>query len=85
MAEIESENPSEGSYMFFCFDSDVSDCSVGRFKTSDSIPTIIQSITNWLESEKTKNKGKEIEARCDNGIIDFHTLPLSFIKGWVSY
>jgi len=72
-------------FIFFWFDCDVSDCSIGRFETTDSIEDVNQSIINWLESEKDYNKNKKIVEGYDNGIIDYHKLPTLFMSGWVSF
>lgn len=74
-----------GDYIFFYFDMDVSDCSIGRIKTEDSQNGIVQSVINWLEDEKNKNKGKSFEKNMDNGIINYYELPNSFFRGWVGY
>jgi len=73
----------EGKYMFFWFDCDVSDCSIGRFKTLDTKEEIIASVENWLEEEFVSNKDHE-EVHDENS-AGYHKLPLSFIRGWVSF
>jgi len=75
----------EKTYIFFWFDSDVSDCSIGKFKTTDTREEVIQSLINWLEQQKEENKGKNIEDGFDNGICHYTELPISFQSGWVSY
>lgn len=66
------EYGSENEYVFFWFDQDVSDCSVGRFKTSDSLQTIKEELLKDL-SEK------------DRYIKNFWEVPVDFIQGWVSF
>jgi len=75
----------KGDFVFFYFDMDVSDCSIGKFETDDKKEDVIQSIINWLEEEKENNKEYEIKPNLDSGIINYHQLPLSFIKGWVKF
>jgi hypothetical protein len=72
-------------YRFFWFDMDVSDCSVGKFETTDSQEDVIQSVVNWLDDCKSKNKGRIVENNLDNGIINYTELPLSFLKGWIKF
>jgi len=72
-----------GKYIFFWFDMDVSDCSIGRFKTSDTKEEILKSVENWLHEDYVENKNHE-ELHDDN-TSGYHKLPLSFIKGWVSF
>lgn len=80
LTEIEPDK-----YMFFWFDMDVSDCSIGRFETTDPKETVISSVVNWLEREKTDNNGKTVTNGFDNGIVNYHGLPISFLEGWVSF
>lgn len=56
-------------YIYFYFDSDVSDCEIGRFSTNDPIEKI----------------GIEIEKRIINNENTFEELPVNFIKGWVHF
>lgn len=60
---------SENKYMYFYFDMDVSDCSIGRFETTDEVEVIIESIVKWLENKK----------------ITYTKLPTSFLNGWLSF
>ena len=76
-----SEN--NGKYIFFWFDMDCSDCSIGKFKTSDSKEEILESVENWLKEDFMKNKNHE-ELHDENS-SGYHKLPLSFIKGWVKF
>ena len=71
--------------MFFWFDMDVSDCSIGRFETSDSKNIVFESLKNWLDEQKKENEGKIFQEQYDNGILNYHELPVSFIEGWVSF
>ena len=75
----------ENTYMFFWFDMDVSDCYIGRFETTDSKDEVIDSLTNWLNKQKEENEGEEFYEGIDNGIWDYHELPLSFLEGWISF
>ena len=61
----------EGKYMFFWFDMDSSDCSIGRFETTDSKEEIIQSIKEWINSEENLN-----------GYTD---MPIEILQGWLSF
>lgn len=72
-------------YMFFWFDMDVSDCCIGRFETTDSKNEVIISLTNWLDEQKAENAGKEYQEMMDNGILNYHELPMSFLEGWISF
>lgn len=65
----------QGMYMFFYFDMDVSDCCIGRFKTTDIEADIFEALLNWLEEEK--NDSADVKG--------YHELPTSFINGWVSF
>ncbi|MCK9416139.1 hypothetical protein M0Q97_05725 [Candidatus Dojkabacteria bacterium] len=85
LAKIETENNDTNKYIFFWFDMDVSDCSIGKFETNDIESDVIQSVINWLDKCKLENMGNNIEEYIDNGIINYHQLPLEFIKGWVSF
>lgn len=71
------------AYMFFWFDCDVSDCSIGRFKTDDTEEQIIQSVETWLiESFKGK---QDWEGDHGPDSAGYYKLPLSFLKGWKSF
>ena len=85
MFKIKTENNDTNKYIFFWFDMDCSDCSIGKFETDELESDVIQSVVNWLEECKTENVGKIVEENMDNGIVNYHQLPLSFIKGWVSF
>lgn len=51
LAEVETDiEDGKGRYMFFWFDNDVSDCSIGKFKTDDSKEQVVQSMKNWLDA-----------------------------------
>lgn len=80
LAEIETDK-----YMFFWYDMDCSDCSIGRFETTEPKEKIINSVVNWLEREKMDNNGKIVTDGFDNGIVNYHKLPISFLEGWVSF
>ncbi len=71
LGKIENNEDSLNKFMFFWFDMDVSDCCIGRFETTDNNEIVFEALLNWLEY--------------DNGILGFHELPKSFIKGWVSF
>lgn len=82
LAEIEDERNNEkgkNKFMFFWFDMDVSDCSIGRIKTDDYKEFVVESLENWLTKEF---KNHEELHEDENG---FHKLPLSFMKGWVKF
>lgn len=85
LAEIEDERNNEkglNKFMFFWFDMDVSNCSIGRIKTEDYKEFVIEALENWLIEEFRNNKNHEEIHEDENG---FHKLPLSFIKGWVKF
>lgn len=76
---------SSNNYVLFYYDCDVSDCKIGKFKTSDSVDDIRQSIINYLDKEKSYNEDCVVIENMDNGIINWCELPKSFISGWVSF
>jgi hypothetical protein len=84
LAKIETESDEENKYIFFWFDSDVSDCSIGKFKTNDSQEEILNSIENWLKETYADDKTGH-EASHDELSSGYHKLPLSFLQGWISY
>lgn len=75
----------KGKYMLFYFDYDVSDCMIGRFETDDKEGVIVQSIINWLESEKKLHDGYAMTEYAESGILDYTPLPNDFFTGWLSY
>lgn len=87
LGEIETndENEELGLYMFFWYNMDCSDCSIGKFQTEDTKEEVVQSIINWLEECKSENKNNIIHENIDNGIINYTKLPLSFIGGWIKF
>lgn len=85
LAKIEDEFNNEkgkNKFMFFWFDMDVSDCSIGRIKTEDNEEIVIEALENWLTENFKNNKSHESEHEDENG---FHKLPLTFLKGWISF
>jgi len=84
IAKIENELDEENKYIFFWFDYDVSDCSIGKFITDDSQELILNSVENWLKETYVDNKTCH-ETFHDEESSGYHKLPLSFIKGWVSF
>lgn len=77
-------------YMFFWFDCDVSDCSIGKFETTDTQEMVIQSLLNFLDRERKRNQGIVIEPEDglgfeDNGVVNYTELPLSFLQGWLQF
>lgn len=85
LSEIETQNDEVGKYMFFWFDMDCSDCSIGKFETTDTKEEVIQSVINWLEECKLENENKTIEEHSDSGIINYTELPISFLSGWIKF
>lgn len=85
LSEIETENDETGKYMFFWFDMDCSDCSIGKFETTDTKEEVIESVVNWLEGCKSENENKTVEEHSDSGIINYTELPLSFLRGWLKF
>lgn len=86
LAEIKSElDDKVGRYMFFGFDYDVSDCIIGKFETEDTKEEVIQSIVNSMEKEKEENKGMTVEDGFDYGLINYTELPISLLRGWLSF
>jgi len=72
-----------GRYMFFWFDMDVSDCCIGRFITCDSEDEILKSLENFLHENYVENKEHE-ESHSEDS-LGYHKLPLSFLRGWISF
>lgn len=58
-------------YLFFWFDEDVSDCSIGRFETDDPEEVVIQKFENYVKSLEFIPYGSR-------------EIPLQYFKGWVS-
>lgn len=86
LAKIEDEfnnEKSQNKFMFFWFDMDVSDCSIGRIKTEDYEGFVIEALENWLQKEFKENRNHETEH--NESSPGFYKLPLSFLKGWVSF
>lgn len=86
LARIEEDYKNEkgmNKFIFFWFDMDVSDCSIGRFKTQHCERQVIESVENWLEEEFNKNRNHEsdhVEAEAG-----FYRLPVEFLKGWIKF
>lgn len=76
---------SDGKYIFFWFDMDVSDCCIGRFETDDKKEDVILSVENWLKAQKDENADREFQENMDNGILEYYQLPISFLEGWISF
>ena len=86
ISEIVTDTENEaGRYMFFWFDMDSSDCSIGRFETTDTKEEVIQSVIVWLEECKLENENKVVEEHIDNGIVNYTELPISFLNGWIKF
>lgn len=74
-----------GGWMFFWFDCDGSDCSIGRFNTTDPEEHVIQSIRAWLAAQVKENNGVIMKEDTDNGICGYTELPVTFLSGWVRF
>jgi len=85
LSEIETENDEIGKYMFFWFDMDCSDCSIGKFETIDTKEEVIQSVINWLDDCRLKKQNKIVEEHSDSGIINYTELPISFLSGLIKF
>jgi hypothetical protein len=84
LAEIESEEGKKGRYMFFWFDRDVSDCSIGKFETSDKKEDVIESVINWLD--ETKNENYIFQENTESGIVNYKQIPADkLMKGWIKF
>lgn len=84
LAKIENELESQNKYIFFWFDMDSSDCSIGKFMTDDSEEKIIENLEKGLKKDFVDDKVSH-ESYHEIDSSGFHKLPLSFIKGWVSF
>lgn len=56
-------------YVYFWFDKDVSDCSIGRFVTEDSEEIVRQKFNAWLKNLKYTST----------------PIPTHFFQGWISF
>lgn len=57
-------------YLFFYYDLDSFDCSLGRFSTEDDEPLVIERFNLFIKSLSSVDKPREI--------------PLSYFNGWIS-
>lgn len=78
-------NPDSDIYMFMYFDMDVSDCSIGRFSTTDDIGDVGTKLFSWLNKLVKSKNIDMIRPNIDNGICDYTVLDPSIIKGWVEF
>jgi hypothetical protein len=62
----------ENSYWFFWFDRDVSDCCIGRFKTSIDKAIVVESFDNYVRENCSNNDGHRV-------------LPNHCFSGWISF
>lgn len=63
-------NFSENQWIYFWYDMDSSDCSIGRFTTDDNDQTVIQKFTEFVKnSEANKFGEREIPLHCFNGWV----------------
>lgn len=86
LAEVEHDEGDDiGRYIFFWFDCDVSDCTIGKFETIDTIEQVQESVLNWLNYNKETNKNFKFQCDIDNGILDYTELPISFLNGWIKF
>lgn len=60
-------------YWYYWFDSDVSDCVIGRFATTDSLDTVISKFDGYVAELK------------ENYFHPPWLVPSSFFSGWVSF
>jgi len=84
LAEIETSEQLKGKYMFFWFDMDCSDCSIGKFETEDTPELVSQSVREWLNKESSQNSEPPNE-NSDNGIFGYTEIPVSILNGWISF
>lgn len=64
----------DGSWWYFEYDPDVSDCSIGHFFTRDSDEQVLAAWENFKETHADPEKGHEVVA-----------LPKECFKGWLSF
>lgn len=62
---------SDNMYIYFWYDIDCSDCSVGRFISNQGDDKVIELFSKWV-SEMRDNQGGSVE------------VPLDFFQGWMS-
>jgi bacillopeptidase F (M6 metalloprotease family) len=62
--------PDEPEYTFFWFNRDTSNCSIGRFRSSDSKEEIEKNVKRWVNSDEDLN---------------YVEIGTEFISGWVSF
>ncbi len=82
VSDYDYNGETEGKYIFFWFDMDAPNCSIGKFQTKDSKEEILKSVENWLTEEFIVNKNHEAKHEDSNG---YHKLPLSFLRGWIKF
>ncbi len=75
-------------YALFWFDCDVSDCCIGIFRTSDSQELVEASFVRYVKRLAEYNCGSFV-SEPDGGpgytTGQTHEIPVSYIKGWVSF
>jgi hypothetical protein len=69
-------------FIFFWFDCDTSDCSIGKFRTTDSKEDVIKSLETMLNED---SKGHTIEKQYDNGLSSYTEIPVNLLSGWISF
>lgn len=67
-------------YWFFWFDCDVSDCSIGRFKTNLSE----EQVKTLFEAYVKKSNAK-FQSGDDEPIEEARAIPLHYFRGWLSF
>lgn len=85
LAQIENYKVGINMYMLFWFDCDVSDCKIGRFETDDHHVLVEQSLVNYLDEMKKENEGHPFFEFKDNGVLNYHEVPLTWLSGWLSF
>lgn len=71
---LAKSKPEEKYFWYFWFDMDVSDCSIGRFKTDISEDEVIEDFSNFIKTNSSANELGEVKE-----------LPLNIFQGWISF
>lgn len=69
-------------FIFFWFDCDTSDCSIGKFRTADSKEEVINNLESTLTAQSS---GAEIIKNYDSGLSSYREIPVNLLSGWISF
>lgn len=69
-------------FIFFWFDCDTSDCSIGKFRTTDSKEEVIRNLESTLTEQSS---GVEIIENYDSRLSSYIEIPVELLSGWISF